>query len=1166
MKMLKNCSFFDTGKDRVAKVICSISRRGLLFSITIALLLPVSGASEEAEGGLPVVELQLKGKGIRGPYFLGDQIIIKGSERVWVDGAAKREGRDYKIDYSENWITLVRPVPRGSIIRVRFLRVPFHIRRVYQHRLMLPPEAIRMESEETAVLVKGDAGGWSSATRPRWSAESASDLHVSGSKSFGITLGSNRDLSLEQTLRIAISGRVGDDMEILALLTDQNSPIQPEGNTQTLQDLEKVLVEVKKGNFKVTLGDYDLSLERSELGHYKRKLQGIRSTISLPGLRLMAAGAVSGGEFHTNRFMGVEGNQGPYQLRARDGNTEIVVLAGSEKVWLDGELMRRGENNDYIIEYSTGEITFTQRRLITSESRITVDFEYSTRRYKRNLGCIRGEAEFWDGKTKIGGTLIREADDKGAPIQLNLSTKEKELLELVGDDAMSAWISNVDSSSTGRGYYTVAYDTLDDGQPYRYYRFDPDGQGAYNISFSWVGDRKGDYNYIGGGIYEYAGKGKGSYMPRTYLPLPRSHQLGVLDFSLSPVGVLKFGGEVGISGLDLNTFSRKDDGDNVGSAYKFRATLQPFGLSAFGNKLGDLRMSLRYRFIGGNFYPMGRISEVDRSYKWGIGRDIGTEPDPRSSEGQVEVNLGGEKELELSGIYRPTSGAALTFEYGQIRTRSGFSSTRHKMEAVVNERGTSEARYSLEVIRPAGRDPLIRQRGWTQSVFWGFKPEFGYQAEEVPGGGFREIEAGLSSDRWNPLTWSCNWKRRKDYLPGERSIALTQRYQVELTRWRALSFGIGYTHRTRDFLRDTQQDQSNSLANLKLDFSPLKGALSTQVHYEATRTRVARKLRNYLYVGKGRGVYIWEDLDKDGKRSEDEFIPDPDGDYILYIERVGEFQPVTRLTGDARLKLEPGKLFGKGGAEGSLLERFLGGLSSDSFLRWEESGREGGLLGLGRFQADSTLVRSSFAFWQDIYLFGKGRNLSLRLRYRLHRDINNEYYNGKEELYSLERSLRLRMRPTKKVSIELEYVNGEKSRERVNGLDYRIISHKVQGGLFHRPTSHLELSLKPGFGSNRDLEDGARASLFSLDTGLSYRFRGRGTLKAHLDYSRVESDRSVLTYRMAEGRWPGDNYSWNMGFDYKVGRYVNSSVYYNGRKRPGRETIHSARAEMRAYF
>ncbi len=336
-----------------------------------------------------------------------------------------------------------------------------------------------------------------------------------------------------------LSGKIASNIEIAAALTDENIPIQPEGTTQTLQEFDNVFVEIRSTDVAATLGDFSLNMPATEFARLSRKLQGARGTadyrLGFSNGSVMIAGAVTRGKFNTNQFNGIEGVQGPYLLVGRNGERDIVIVAGTEKVYINGELRTRGETNDYTIDYSTSEITFTPRRLITSVSRITVDFEYTDRQYSRSLMAAQTVSNFFDNRARFTFTYLREADDPDAPIDLLLTDSAKVALRYAGADKNKAFVSGV-TRVDSNGLYMLVDSVLSDGGHVQFFRYAPgDPNALYNVSFSRVGFGAGSYIRLQAGVFEYKGSGGGDYAPLRYLPLPQEQQVMDLALDVAPV-------------------------------------------------------------------------------------------------------------------------------------------------------------------------------------------------------------------------------------------------------------------------------------------------------------------------------------------------------------------------------------------------------------------------------------------------------------------------------------------------------------------------------------------------------------------------------------------------------------------------------------------------------
>jgi hypothetical protein len=291
-------------------------------------------------------------------------------------------------------------------------------------------------------------------------------LNTNGAYTRGLSFGNSQNLVFNSNLNLQLDGKLGNDLEIKAAISDNSIPIQPDGTTRQLQEFDRIFIQIKRKNTILSAGDYDLQRPKSYFMQYFKRVQGasletraitdfslLKKNKTKPGFLLPKSGrdtvylrtaaAVSKGKFQRQTIRALEGNQGPYRLQGAEGEQFIIVLAGTEKVFLDGQLLSRGLGDDYIIDYNLGELSFTTRRLITKDSRILVEFEYAVQTFLRST--IAANTEWRSKKARIHFNYYSEQDSRSSGAAQDLSPQERRNLALVGDNLRNAFASGVDT-------------------------------------------------------------------------------------------------------------------------------------------------------------------------------------------------------------------------------------------------------------------------------------------------------------------------------------------------------------------------------------------------------------------------------------------------------------------------------------------------------------------------------------------------------------------------------------------------------------------------------------------------------------------------------------------------------------------------------------------------
>ncbi len=458
-------------------------------------------------------------------------------------------------------------------------------------------------------------------------------IRSSGSFNRGISFGNNQSLSVRSGMNIQLSGELAPNLFIEGAISDRDIPLQPSGNTVKFQEFDRIYLKVYSKQFAVRAGDIEVSsTQPTSPLRFARNVQGMayNTHFASAGLSdsvmLEVAASVPKGKYTRNTIRPQSGNQGPYRLVGANSETFIIIIAGSERVYVDGNLVRRGEINEYTVDYNTAEITFTSLLPITQSSRIVVEFEYTERSYARYItnANVLGRKGVW----RWGIGAFSERDSRNQPFDQQLTDEQKTYLASIGDDVSNAYVPQIDSVGfTPNIPLYERIDTLVGATVYTFYRHSINAQSAvYRVLFSNVGQGKGNYvpNFASANgrtfrwVAPVGGVPQGSFEPVKRLIAPRKQQMATASLGRQTIEGSGFNLSGAISRYDPNTFSALDSNNDLG--YNFMGDfLQNLTLSDTTRTLtigGSLLLS------SSNFVLVDRIRPIEFEREWAIDKPL----------------------------------------------------------------------------------------------------------------------------------------------------------------------------------------------------------------------------------------------------------------------------------------------------------------------------------------------------------------------------------------------------------------------------------------------------------------------------------------------------------------------------------------------------------------
>ena len=1010
------------------------------------------------------------------------------------------------------------------------------------------------------------------------------NLNKTGSISRGLIVGNNQDFSLNSNLNLQLSGNISPEIKILASVTDDNIPIQPQGNTQQLQDFDQVYIQVFNDKWKLTTGDFWVKNKNGYFLKYHKRGQGIHLENKITNnkgyiIKTENSISLSKGKFARNVIQGVEGNQGPYRLNGNENETYIIVLSGTENVYIDGKLLKRGQNYDYIIDYNTSEIIFTANNLITKDKRIIVEFQYSDKNYARSL--IQSGTSFTKNNNSFYINAYAEQDSKNQPLQQDIDLEDRFLLEQIGDSIDQAITSGIDSTTYNDGFNM--YEKID-SLGYTFYKFSTNPDSAhYQITFSEVG--QGNGNYI---IDEYNALGKvfkwiapdtinseiirnGNYAPIKKLITPKKRQLINIGGNFNWANK-KITYELSSSNKDINTLSEKDNNDNIGFAGFTKLNIE--------NKINDnwnLNQEYRIEAVEKNFNRIERFRAVEFERNWNIQ--------------QLTID---DNQLISSGKFnlKHDENGQISYQLNSYIIEDNFKGNKNDLNINWNK-----------LISLKFKGSILQSGGIQKTNFIRHKTDLFIPIKKI-GIGFKDINENnkfytfdtLNNNSYRFYDWKVYlantdsvknniqfyYQERYDWFKNQLELqkatkAISPGFNVSLIENKDFKINYNLAYRSLQIIDTalTNINAENSLTSrLNYQLKLLKGGIYTNSFIELGSGLELQKEFIFLEVTSGQGIYTWNDYNEDGIKDLNEFeiaVYSDQANYIKVFTPNNNYQKIYNFQFNQNLNIDPRKIFDSKKIIGKATKKFYNQIAINTQKKTNNLDFETLLNPL--VDSDNPIIQSMSNNIRNSLFFNRS-NPKYSLEYVTQLFANkNLLINGTDFRSTKKNQLKIRWNLNKFLMLKSEYNNGFKSNTSTYALNrnFNISEIETINKFSFQPNTLFRLSINARYCEKKNAVELGNENSYISDFGLELRRskRDRALINAeinlvNIDYNGVSN--SAIGFEMLEGLQDGKNVTWKLSLQKNMSNNVQLSINYNGRKSENNKTIHTGGMQLRAFF
>jgi hypothetical protein len=1017
------------------------------------------------------------------------------------------------------------------------------------------------------------------------------NIDYDGSFARGLSVGNKQDLSLTSDFNLQMSGNLGGGMNLKAAISDANIPFQPEGTSQRLNEFDKVFIEISKDKHALIAGDFEVSNSNTHFSKYFKKLKGVSYSGIVPVYKKInldndISFAISKGKFNRINLKTVNGNQGPYKLTANTGDKYLIILAGTEKIYLDGKILTRGQENDYTIDYNSSELVFTSKVMITENSRVVAEFEFSDQNYLRSLSALN--TSIGDSIKNIYFNFYNEQDSKTSLGLIDLDSIDIDMLKKSGDNPDKIFVSGIKAINKSdvqneKIYYVKKYlPELNDS----ILIYSPTKETATCTAiFTYLGENQGSYAIdnslaANGRVYKWVGIGNGSYNPVVQLVAPEQKQLVSIGSNIMINKNSRIRSEFSFSKLNKNRYSDINNQNNSG--YAGFAELQNKNQFKFFKTNFNFENFSLYEFSNKDFKPLNPYRSTEFNRDWNVRQNDKTYDEHYFSN---KFDLHNDKFIfnyTISGFFQNQFFAGIKNDLSLNFTFKGLGIS--AIESLMSSHDDiNQTRFS----RPKFD---ISQKLKFLNTKIGFNYENESNIVKIQNSNTLQ-KTSFSYDKYkfylnflNSSKSNVNFysSLRKDYLPVQENLSLyTQSIESGISgemnsaKTSRLLFNIAY--RNLSVINEnlgSNRPESNIIGKINHSLKLFNTGISSISNMDLSTGQQAKADYVFIKVNPGTGTHIWNDSNKDGLEGKDEFIVIQGIDtanYVKLIQYSNEYIRANSTVFNNNFRIEMKNIIKN---KNSYLKKTISKLSFNSIYRVNQKTASGEIESLFPFfkkTPDTLILQSNINNISTLYFNQGDPQYDFHIGFKRNNDrldqVGGFTKNSFEELFFYGRYLII-----KGLDYQMTISKGRKAFESslnsLNNYNYFYYSNSHEISFY--PKNNFNLKLNYYFSKKEnDSEMNETAFVNSFKVSSRNNFKKNIRLESSFNIVMIKytgTGNNFLELTMLEGLRNGNNFLWNIRFVRRLKSNIDIIVQYDGRKTGISPVVHSAKMQAKATF